>query len=148
MIRFAESFRLHAAIADFLRQEVYRHDGIPFHSRKTDVLPARPTRTSWSPPCSAPSTRWSLVVHDEASSQMRNPFEQALIEPILRALADPARLRAGRRDGRGRGGAAPGPAGGVAAGVPRVVRARPGQRAARSGRPSTRWSGSRAASGR
>ena len=41
MIRFAESFRLHAAIADFLRREVYRHDGIPFHSRKTDVLPSR-----------------------------------------------------------------------------------------------------------
>jgi hypothetical protein len=30
-----------------------------------------------------------VVVHDEAASQMRNAFEQALIEPALRALADP-----------------------------------------------------------
>ena len=42
MIRFAESFRLHAAMAEFLRQEVYRHDGIAYHSKKRDVLPAHP----------------------------------------------------------------------------------------------------------
>src|SRR5262249_60835252 len=29
-----------------------------------------------------------VVVHDEAESQMRNAFEQALIEPVLRALSD------------------------------------------------------------
>lgn len=32
-----------------------------------------------------------VVAHDEAESQMRNVFEQGLIEPILRALADPSR---------------------------------------------------------
>ena len=42
MIQFAESFRLHAAMAEFLRQEVYRHDGIAYHSKKRDVLPAHP----------------------------------------------------------------------------------------------------------
>ncbi len=31
-----------------------------------------------------------MVVHDEAESQVRNACEQALIDPILRALADPA----------------------------------------------------------
>ena len=29
-----------------------------------------------------------VVVHDEAASQVRNPFEQSLIGPILRTLAD------------------------------------------------------------
>ena len=29
-----------------------------------------------------------VVVHDESECQMRNPFEQMLIEPIVRALAD------------------------------------------------------------
>jgi hypothetical protein len=38
MIRYAESFRLHAVMAEFLREEVYRHDGIEYHSRRTDVL--------------------------------------------------------------------------------------------------------------
>jgi hypothetical protein len=28
VIRFAESVRLHSAMAEFLRREVYRHDGI------------------------------------------------------------------------------------------------------------------------
>ena len=37
IIRFAESFRLHAAMAEFLREEVYRHDGIAYHSKRTDV---------------------------------------------------------------------------------------------------------------
>ena len=88
MIRFAESFRLHAAIADFLRQEVYRHDGIAFHSRKTDVLPARSHPDKLVAAVLDPDYPLTLVVHDEASSQMRNPFEQSLIEPIIRALAD------------------------------------------------------------
>jgi superfamily I DNA and/or RNA helicase len=86
MIRFAESFRLHAAIADFLRREVYRHDGIPFHSRRTDVLPSRAHPDEMVAAVLRPEYPLTLVVHDEASSQMRNPFEQALIEPILRAL--------------------------------------------------------------
>jgi hypothetical protein len=32
MIQFAESFRLHSAMAEFLRQEVYRHDDIAYFS--------------------------------------------------------------------------------------------------------------------
>ena len=59
MIQFAESFRLHAAMAEFLRQEVYRHDGIAFHSKRTDVLPAPcRSRMIWSPPSCCPTTRW------------------------------------------------------------------------------------------
>lgn len=88
IIRFAESFRLHAAIAEFLRQEVYRHDGIPFHSRKTDVLAERPHADGLMAAVLRPEYPLTLVIHDEASSQMRNAFEQSLIEPIIRTLAD------------------------------------------------------------
>src|SRR5687767_8356875 len=42
IIRFAESFRLHSAMAEFLRREVYRHDGIAYHSKKADLLPRYP----------------------------------------------------------------------------------------------------------
>ena len=102
MIQFAESFRLHAAMAEFLRQEVYRHDGIAYHSKKQDVLPAHmPSRMIWSPPCCGPTTRWSWSTHDEADSQVRNPFEQALIEPILRTLADPAKYGLEAEEGLG-----------------------------------------------
>jgi len=40
MIQFAESFRLHATMAEFLREEIYRHDGINYFSRKRDCCQA------------------------------------------------------------------------------------------------------------
>ncbi len=39
MIKFAESFRLHADMAAFLREEIYRQDGIAYFSRRHDTLP-------------------------------------------------------------------------------------------------------------
>ena len=91
MIRFAESFRLHAAMAEFLRQEVYRHDGIHFHSKKIDVLSSHPDEDALVAAVLRSDYPIVVVTHDEADSQVRNPFEQALIEPILRALSDPKR---------------------------------------------------------
>jgi superfamily I DNA and/or RNA helicase len=91
MIRFSESFRLHAAMAEFLRREIYCHDGIPFHSCKTDVLPEMPVEDDLVAAVLRPEYPLVVLVHDEADSQVRNPFEQSLIEPILRTLADPAR---------------------------------------------------------
>ena len=42
-----------------------------------------------------------VVTHDEDGSQVRNPFEQALIEPVLRALADPEKYGLDAVDGLG-----------------------------------------------
>jgi hypothetical protein len=78
-------------MAEFLRREIYCHDGIPFHSCKTDVLAAMPVGDDLVAAVLRPEYPLVVLVHDEASSQVRNPFEQALIEPILRVLADPAR---------------------------------------------------------
>ena len=55
----------------------------------------------WSPPSCGPTIPLVVVTHDEADSQVRNPFEQALIEPILRALADPAKYGLDAVDGLG-----------------------------------------------
>ena len=124
MIQFAESFRLHAAMADFLREEVYRHDGIHYHSRKRDLLPARSVPDEFVAAVLRPEYPLVVVVHDEAGSQVRNPFEQALIEPLIRVLADRGRVRPGRGRGPGHRRPAPITAGGVAAGVPGPVRDR------------------------
>jgi hypothetical protein len=88
MIQFAESFRLHAAMAEFLREEIYRHDGIAYFSRKRDLLPARSVPDEFVAAVLRPEYPLVVVVHDEAGSQVRNPFEQALIEPVIRVLAD------------------------------------------------------------
>jgi len=101
MIQFAESFRLHSAMAEFLRQEVYRHDGIAYHSKKRDVLASHPDEDDLVAAVLRPDYPLVVVTHDEAESQVRNPFEQSLIEPILRALADPAKYGLGAEHGLG-----------------------------------------------
>jgi len=88
VIKFAESFRLHADMADFLRQEVYRKDGIAYHSHKHEVLPPFAHRDPFVAAVLAPAHPIVVVVHDEEGSGQRNPFEQGLIAPLLDALAD------------------------------------------------------------
>jgi superfamily I DNA and/or RNA helicase len=90
MIQFSESFRVHAAIADFLRQEVYRRDDIDYHSRRTDVLPERVPDDGFVAAVLRPEYPLVVVVHGEAGSQVRNEYEQALIEPVIRILSDGA----------------------------------------------------------
>ncbi|MFO0796355.1 MAG: AAA domain-containing protein [Gemmataceae bacterium] len=101
IIRFAESFRLHGAMAKFLCREVYRHDGIDYHSKRADVLAAHPHADAFVAAVLDPAYPLVVVVHDEAASQVRNPFEQALITPVLRALADKAAYGLEPADGLG-----------------------------------------------
>ena len=88
MIRFEESFRLHADMAEFLRREIYAHDGIAYHSRRENVLPRIPGESDFVDAVLAPNHPLVVVVHDERRSQQRNAFEARLITPVLRALAD------------------------------------------------------------
>jgi len=91
IIRFAESFRLHAAMAEFLRREIYVNDGIPYFSQRHEVLPPFEHPDPFVAAVLSPQHPIIVVVHNEATSQVRNPFEQALIAPVLQALADPGR---------------------------------------------------------
>ncbi|MBA4190613.1 MAG: DNA helicase [Planctomycetaceae bacterium] len=101
MVKFAESFRLHAAMAEFLRQEVYRHDGINYHSHKHDLLPAYAEADPFAAAVLRPEYPLVVVVHDECASQVRNAFEQSLVDPVLRALADKTRYALGAEEGLG-----------------------------------------------
>jgi hypothetical protein len=66
---------------------VYRHDGINYFSRKKDLLPARPVADEMLAAVLRPEYPLVVVVHGEAGSQVRNEYEQALIEPLIRVLA-------------------------------------------------------------
>src|SRR5919201_246917 len=101
MIKFSESFRLHADMAEFLRAEIYAQDGIAYHSQKRTVLPDILHPDPFVAAVLAPSHPLVVVVHDEEGSQPRNPFEQTLITPVLRALADPATYRLDPEHGLG-----------------------------------------------
>jgi hypothetical protein len=74
-------------MAEFLRREVYAQDGIAYHSRKHDVLEAIPHDDPFVAAVLDPAHPLVVVVHDERRSQLRNPFEQALMAPVLKALA-------------------------------------------------------------
>ncbi len=86
-IRFQESFRVHADIAEFLRQQIYRHDGIHYFSRKTALLPDIPSSDDFVRAALDPHHPLTVIVHGEMASQQRNRFEQALMQPILETLA-------------------------------------------------------------
>ncbi|HET7037250.1 MAG TPA: AAA domain-containing protein [Thermomicrobiaceae bacterium] len=101
MVKFAESFRLHAAMAEFLRQEVYAQDGIPYFSRQESVLPPLAHDDPFVAAVLRSEHPLVVIVHDEAASQVRNPFEQALIAPVLEALADPATYHLDAKHGLG-----------------------------------------------
>ena len=90
MIKFEESFRLHAQMAEFLRREVYHQDGIRYHSKKHNILPAHLHMDPFVAAALSSEHPLVVIVHDEATSQTSNIFEQELLTPILRALADPA----------------------------------------------------------
>ena len=101
MIQFAESFRLHADMAEFLRHEIYQQDGIAYHSHRRDTLPAVVHQDSFVASVLQPAHPLVVIIHDEVSSQVRNPFEQTLITPVLEALADPATYGLGPQHGLG-----------------------------------------------
>jgi hypothetical protein len=101
MIKFAESFRLHAAMAEFLRQEIYFKDGIPYHSNSHQVLAHVELEDPFTAAVLMPEHPIVVVVHDEVSSQTRNVFEQKLVAPILEALADTSFHGLDAREGLG-----------------------------------------------
>jgi superfamily I DNA and/or RNA helicase len=100
-LRFARSFRLHADMAEFLRREVYARDGIPYHSERRETLEARGYDDPFVASVLDPAHALVVVIHDEAASMVRNIYEQALITPILEALADPHGLRLDPEHGLG-----------------------------------------------
>jgi len=86
IVRFSKSFRLHRDIAEFLRQEIYRHDGIDFVSDRDWTIADVPAEDAYVRAVLAPDHPLVVVVHDEESSQQRNPFERMLVAPIAQAL--------------------------------------------------------------
>jgi hypothetical protein len=86
IIQFQESFRLHADMAAFLRREIYAQDRIHFHSRRVKTLPPIAHADAFVASVLAPEHTIVVVVHDEATSQLRNAFERELMAPVLEEL--------------------------------------------------------------
>jgi hypothetical protein len=76
-------------MAEFLRREIYHRDGIEYHSQRDSLLSAHPHTDEFVAAVLSPEHPLVVVVHEEGGSQARNPFEQALLLPVLESLADP-----------------------------------------------------------
>ena len=85
-IRFAESFRLHARMAQFLGEAIYAQDNIKYHSRKTALLPAQAHADPFTAAVLAPAHPIVLIEHDEAASILENAGENAILRPLLEQL--------------------------------------------------------------
>lgn len=88
LIQFEESFRLHRDAAAFLGQEIYRHDGITFHSRRNWKLAPTAHDDPFVDAVLASDHALVVVVHDEAGSQQSNAFERKLVLDLARPLYD------------------------------------------------------------
>ena len=88
MIKFSESFRLHADMANFLKEQIYSKDGIDYHSNRHRLLPKHELDDPFVAAVLSPEHPIVVVLHDEAQSQSRNLYEQALVAPILNTLAN------------------------------------------------------------
>lgn len=85
-IALDESFRLHRVQAAFLHENIYRHDGILFHSKQEKLLPSV-NYAEYSPYLQAvmhPDYPIVVIKHAEQNSQQANPTEAELIAPIVR----------------------------------------------------------------
>ncbi len=86
-VALSESFRLHRVQAEFLQDNIYRHDGITFHSRRTRQLPALtdPANSLYLRAVLDPAYPLVVIEHNEAGSQQYNPVEVELISPLIAA---------------------------------------------------------------
>ena len=100
-IAFAESFRLHARMAQFLREAIYQADGINYHSNKTRVLPASSHGDPFSAAVLAPEHPIVLIIHDEAASILENAGENNILRPILEQLTQADLYALDAKDGLG-----------------------------------------------
>lgn len=100
-IAFAESFRLHARMAQFLREAIYQQDGINYHSNKTRVLPTYSHADDFSAAVLAPEHPIVLIIHNEAASILENAGESDILRPLLEQLTNVELYALDVKDGLG-----------------------------------------------
>lgn len=85
-IKFAESFRLHRDMAEFLRREIYQQDGIEYFSRKAATI-SSPADSSGILEAALGPEPLTIVLHNEQGSQTSNRFEERLVSMLIEGLA-------------------------------------------------------------
>jgi superfamily I DNA and/or RNA helicase len=91
-IALDQSFRLNHRLAAFLRDNIYRHDGIEFFSVRKDALPGFTSDDAYVAAVMDPGYPIIFVEHDEAAAQQYNELELALVIPLIAACQEALQL--------------------------------------------------------
>jgi len=88
MVKLNRSYRVPARLADFLRHEIYQHDGIDYRGMVQRAMPT--VRATHPLVAAALHADFPLVLirHHESQSQSHNPLEAQLVVELLRPLID------------------------------------------------------------
>lgn len=83
MIRLQKTYRCHKVVTDFLRESVYKKDGIPYYSEQKSTISTNDKAGSKMNQILDPESPITLIVHDERSSQQVNKIEEDIISNLL-----------------------------------------------------------------
>ncbi len=84
--RLSETHRCHEVVAEFLKEWVYKKDGIDFRSDQTQTLTdAKPT-TDGLRVALKPENVFVLIVHSEKESFQVNPVEAKIVDALVRSV--------------------------------------------------------------
>ncbi|MFN5678430.1 MAG: AAA domain-containing protein [Roseiflexaceae bacterium] len=83
MVRLATSYRVPPQLADFLRHEIYQHDGIAYHSVQQEQMRLVACRDAFVAAVLHPDYPIIVIEHDESGSRTRNLFEANLVTTML-----------------------------------------------------------------
>ena len=84
--RLDTSYRVPPILADFLRQEIYRHDGIAYRSQQPQVMAKIVSRGGLVQAALHAEYPLILIAHSESQSRSSNAFEAAIVCDILLPL--------------------------------------------------------------
>jgi superfamily I DNA and/or RNA helicase len=91
-ISLDQSFRLNHRLAEFLEEHIYRQDGIPFFSARTDRLAACPSVDAYVDAVLDPDYPIVFIEHDEMAAQQFNELELELVTPLVAACQEHLQL--------------------------------------------------------
>lgn len=88
MAQLDETHRCHEQVTEFLADNVYAKDEIPYYSHQTDTLRAPNLETCGLEAMLQPDAPFVLVVHDDTASRQSNPVEAAIAAVATQHVGD------------------------------------------------------------
>lgn len=86
IVRLDTSYRVPPILADFLRHEIYRHDGIDYRSQQPQVMAKIVSSGGLVQAALHSDYPLILIEHNESQSRSSNAFEAAIVRDILLPL--------------------------------------------------------------